>query len=197
MQNSKNPPSDPTLPELYVVAGMSGYGKTHWVFQQLDTTKPIFAIDFRGQLAEKFEAQNQETRESVFESEGKVKEFVLYKPGMEEYEIEDDIDWALTLAYCMRNTQIVIDEIDFELKPTEYPASFRKLIASARTQKLTIYITAHRLKECPIKLRALGKKVVFRLNEKSDLEYLSGLDGFDEEEIKSLPKYQFVILPKE
>jgi hypothetical protein len=184
-------------PEIYLFAGMSGYGKTHRIFLMLDRNKPIFALDFRGQLAEKFGENLYQDRASVKEELKKTNFFILYQPGFDEYSLEDDIDWFLTLAYCMENVQIVIDEMDFELKSTEYPASFRKLIASARTQNLTVYCSAHRLKECPVKLRALGKKVIFRLQEDSDLEYLSGLEGFDKEQIKRLKKREYVIFPIE
>lgn len=183
--------------ELYLFAGMSGYGKTQGVVNMLDFSKPVIALDFRGEIGVKLNRQPLQTRLDFFKELEKPLPLAIYKPGMEDYETYDDIDFFLTLAGCTTNSQIIIDEIDFELKPTEYPKSFGRLIASARTQGLTIYVTAHRLKECPLKLRALGKKVIFHLEEKSDLEYLTGLSGFNEEEIKRLPYYKFVILPKD
>jgi hypothetical protein len=183
-------------PEVYLVVGESGTGKTTYIVKQIDLKQPVFAIDFRGQLAEKFDREIFVSRKEVKEELKKSVPFVLYQPGMDDFPVEDDIDFFLTLAYCMSDSQIIIDEMDFELKPTEYPASFRKLIASARTQNLTIYVSAHRLKEVPVKMRALGKKIVFRLTEQGDLDYLRGISGFDADEISHLSDYHFVILPK-
>jgi len=182
--------------ELELVAGMSGYGKTQYVVDKLDRQKPILVLDFRGQVAEKFQVRPMQSRlEIIEELQHNPVPFIIYQPGFEDYEIEQDIEFFLVIALCMKDSQIFIDEIDFELKPTEYPKEFRKVIASARTQHLSIFVTAHRLKECPLKLRALGKKIIFHLEEESDLEYLKGLQGFNEEKIKSLPYYQYIVLP--
>lgn len=181
--------------ELFLIAGQSGTGKTQYVVDRLDYDNPILVLDFRGEIANKLNLPLMKSRQEILDEMKEEIPLVVYQPGWEDFEIEDDVDYFLTLAYCTHDSQIVIDEIDLELKPTEYPSSFRKLIASARTQRLTIYVTAHRLKECHIKMRALGKKIIFRIDEKSDLEYLHGLSGFDEEKIKSLPDYQYVVLP--
>lgn len=193
--------TDPNeITDLIIACGLRGHGKTQYIVDHLEPGRPVLALDFRGQISEKTGVPVIRNREDFMHAVLNREMMVLYQPGFdpEDYEVYDDIEYFLEVVRYYQGSQVVIDEIDYELKPTEYPAAFRKLISSSRTERISIFITAHSVYECPRKLRGQGKFVCFRLTDERDLQYLGNLgDRETLEKIRVLPKYQFIILPTE
>lgn len=194
-----NIPNKDLPPQIHAVLGISGHGKTYYTCNQIDKNRNFIALDSRGQVSEFFKVSIVRSRQELYKIVTQTKFFVCYQPGFEDFSEEEDIDFFMTMCACMRQVQIVMDEIDYSLSAVKLNSmsSFRKLITSVRTQQIQLWITTFRCKETPVKLRSVAKMVCFKMTEKADLEYLRGTSGFNEEEIKSLPKYKYIILPKD
>jgi len=195
-------PDEKTIPPLLVIAGLRGFGKSHYVYLNIDHSKPILCLDFRGQMAKKFNQPETKSRFGMMDQlRHDTTPQVFYRPGQEDYPIGGeggDIDYFLINASCCENIQIIIDELDYAIPNHRYPNSFPKFLDDSRTQNLPVYITCHRIHEGSPKLRALADFVCFRMQSKKDLNFLEELGEKEKvDQIKKLKRFEFVIISPE
>lgn len=189
------------ISDLYVLSGRRGSGKTAKALEMLDLSKPILALDSRGDMADKLGCLTTNTRdEFILQMEQDQVPQIFYMPGQEVFPVAGkggDLDFFFIYATACHGCQILIDEIDELDKNYLFPASFRKMINASRKSKNSIYMTGHSIYSFGPKIRDLATFLVFKTESDRDILFLKKFNNKDTvEQVKTLEKYSYLKFPE-
>lgn len=104
----------------------------------------------------------------------------------------EETETVLKLAQKLQDVLLVIDEVDKISREGAVSKTLWKIINYYRHDKISLLCCARRPARVARDLTGNADEIIcFKIQEPNDLKYLKEF-GFNEENLKSLPKYEFI-----
>lgn len=179
----------PRRGERAVFVGQTGSGKTTLARLLLRARRYVVVLDVKGNL--------NWPGYKVYKSFGALtkakEERLIYRPAWQELQDPDEIEAFFCWVYQRRNCTVYIDELFGICNGDVYPPHYGACLTRGRELGIDVWSATQRPKRVPqVALSESENYYAFYLKMPQDRERMRDLTGIDDEEIATLPKFDFL-----
>lgn len=167
------------------ILGMTGYGKSTWLYHYLRGHKRVFVYDPFAKFPANYLTEDQLLQQ--YDNGGFVEnDFCIGSRRL------DDLELIGAIAFKTGRCHLVIEECGFAFsKGQRIDEWLEEIVFLGRHQAVSVVVTAQRAASIPIDLRSQMRRMVsFRQVEFQDTQWLENYFGEYTNEIPDLPHYK-------
>lgn len=177
--------------EVILITGQRGQGKTTFIKEEISKYDRVVIFDLLGEFVYYDTAYNLKDFFRMLSERKEENFFVLnyYNPKNSE----EDFLTICKAMNRMKDVMFVVDEIDYFCTTHSVPREFDEIVKRGRHQELQLIVATRRPHEIPPIIRSqVSQLITFRQIEPRDIDYLSGIIDLPQDEISTLPKFEFI-----